>query len=137
MRVGWCPSTSSICWLDASSTLDVQARYINDPLLPLAYNVSFVKRPELALSEVVALRDISCGEELYVDYGRDYWRGSDCKGKRLGVRELGEAYARVWTVDGPTPPNDDIRRIVEMARVASEKEETTKTEKQEVLAESV
>ena len=129
MRVGWDAVSSSICWIDASSCTDVLARYINDPLLPVAYNVKFDKKPESGCAEVVATRDIAQGEEIYVDYGKDYWRGSDCKGRRMGVRDLGEAYLSVWERDDredgpshgdvcPLPPNEDIRRIVEMAREA-------------------
>ncbi|CAD7942586.1 unnamed protein product [Amoebophrya sp. A25] len=48
------------------------ASYLNDCK---PYNCYFVKRPEAGCADVVALRDIEPGEELYVSYGKMYWAG--------------------------------------------------------------
>ncbi|CAI5741310.1 unnamed protein product [Peronospora destructor] len=37
------------------------------------FNVHFEKRPQDDKADVVAMRDIEPGEELYVNYGRLYW----------------------------------------------------------------
>lgn len=61
-------------YVDALYSLDVLARYINDCRGRLGgYNVVFERRPRDEKADVVALRDIRAGEELYVDYGRFYW----------------------------------------------------------------
>ena len=69
------------CYVDAAQRLDVKARYINDCRHSLLYNVRFDKRPSENHALVVAVRDISAGEELFVDYGWKYWLS--IKGKRL------------------------------------------------------
>jgi SET domain-containing protein len=69
------------CYVDAAKRLDVKARYINDCRHSLLYNVRFDKRPSEKRAMVVAVRDISAGEELFVDYGWKYWLS--IKGKRL------------------------------------------------------
>jgi len=94
MRLGM-SSHSGIVWIDAESDPTILARYINDPLLPLAYNVKFVKRPESSHAEVVATRDIVEGEELFVDYGAGYWRGVSYKPTKLKAVELGGSYVRI------------------------------------------
>ena len=52
------------------------SRYINDCREPSAHNAEFVKIPSEGRAEVVALRDLVAGEEIYVDYGKWYWAGS-------------------------------------------------------------
>ena len=49
------------------------ARYINDCRNKDGYNVTFLKSPEDCCAWVIATKDIICGEELFVDYGRLYW----------------------------------------------------------------
>ena len=81
MRLG---STTPGIYIDAINEMNVLARYINDCRHQLLYNVTFDKKPEEKCANVVALRDIKMGEELFVDYGWKYWLGM--KGKRLPPR---------------------------------------------------
>ncbi|POM73048.1 Hypothetical protein PHPALM_10140 [Phytophthora palmivora] len=61
-------------YVDALHCPDVLARYINDCRGHRGgFNVHFQKRPEDGKADVVAMRDIQPGEELYVNYGRLYW----------------------------------------------------------------
>ena len=62
-------------YIDARTRPDVLGRFINDCRDPTTYNVSFIKLPSEEMALVVALKDIVCGDELYVDYGRMYWLG--------------------------------------------------------------
>jgi SET domain-containing protein len=62
-------------YVDARECPHVMARFINDCRSRGTHNVVFDKRPQDNLARVVALRDISPDEELYVDYGRFYWLG--------------------------------------------------------------
>jgi hypothetical protein len=98
MRVGFAPGSGEgeqgIVWVDAQADSSVLARYINDARLPLAYNVEFRKRPEHRDAEVVALRDIVEGEELFVDYGVAYWRGVTYEASKMKALQLGELYVR-------------------------------------------
>ncbi|GMI36830.1 hypothetical protein TrCOL_g6128 [Triparma columacea] len=101
LRIGHSPSLNCIAWLDGE---DVDAggmgRYINDPLNDLAYNVEFVKLPteDPPRVEIRATRKIYAGEELFVSYGKGYWMKR--KGRRVGVKELGELYWRVKQMGG-------------------------------------
>ena len=61
-------------YLDAEFRPDVLARYLNDSKDKRRYNVYFNKQWELRRAEVVALRDIAPGEELFVSYGANYWK---------------------------------------------------------------
>ena len=61
-------------YLDAEFRPDVLARYLNDSKDKRRYNVYFNKRWELRRAEVVALRDIAPGEELFVSYRANYWK---------------------------------------------------------------
>jgi hypothetical protein len=61
--------------------LDIAGRglpvhYINDNRDRARINTRFVKRVRLLLAELVTLRDIEPGEELFVDYGPSFWTGS-------------------------------------------------------------
>mmetsp|Transcript_28497 Transcript_28497/g.51170 ORF Transcript_28497/g.51170 Transcript_28497/m.51170 type:complete len:205 (-) Transcript_28497:207-821(-) len=60
--------------VDAKSHPQVLARYINDNLEPGKRNVKFIKLPAQCKALVIALRDITPGEELYVEYGEVHWR---------------------------------------------------------------
>lgn len=68
-------------YIDARTTLQVVARYINDCRNPALYNVVFDKKPEEGHALVVATRNIAAGEELYASYGKWYWVKT--KGTRL------------------------------------------------------
>jgi hypothetical protein len=63
------------CYIDAKDTLEVVARYINDCVNPKGWNVRFDKSAENQCAYVLALRNISKGEEIFVDYGKWYWAG--------------------------------------------------------------
>ncbi|GMI35475.1 hypothetical protein TeGR_g7649 [Tetraparma gracilis] len=99
MRVGFAPGSGEgeqgIVWVDAQADSSVLARYINDARLPLAYNVEFRKRPEHRDAEVVALRDIVEGEEMFVDYGVAYWRGVTYEASKMKALQLGELYSKL------------------------------------------
>lgn len=60
-------------YVDAQPHMDVMARYINDCINPNGWNVEFQKIPEKGYALVVATRDINCGEEIFVSYGKRYW----------------------------------------------------------------
>ena len=60
-------------YLDGAQDKQMLARYINDSCTIKYNNVYFDKRPEDGVAGVVALRDISAGEELLVGYGKWYW----------------------------------------------------------------
>lgn len=86
-------------YIDAKLHTDILARYINDPINPAGWNVVFNKKPEHGCAEVVALRDITAGEEIFVSYGKWYWLSAyslcstDNSGRydapvRLGFKEL-------------------------------------------------
>ena len=97
-------------------------RYINDPLLPVAYNVQFIKdATSLSPSQwvtVVALREILVGEELFVEYGKGYWTGVK-GGMKMKVGELARVYRKVWGGVGEEVtdgwPSLDFRNILELA----------------------
>ena len=65
------------CHIDAKDHPDVLARYINDARDPLLQNTKFVKLKSEKKALVVALRDISAGEEIFASYGSVYWRFRD------------------------------------------------------------
>ena len=67
--------------IDAGKSLHVGARYINDNADKGKINVRFRKEPDLCRASVVALRDIQCGDEVFVSYGKGYW-------KQMGVMPL-------------------------------------------------
>lgn len=64
-------------YIDALPHSEVAARFINDCINPAGWNVEFVKLPELGCALVVAAREITAGEELFVSYGKWYWVGSE------------------------------------------------------------
>ena len=66
---------------DAGPLSQIKARYINDPINEAYINVVF--RPKDDYCEVVALRDIHQGEELYVSYGKAYWTSQKCEPRIL------------------------------------------------------
>ena len=62
-------------WIDARRLKTCIARYLNDHVDRTKHNVTWVRRPALLIAEVVALRDVHPGEELYISYGDEYWTG--------------------------------------------------------------
>jgi hypothetical protein len=62
-------------FVDAFSTEDILARFINDPKLEERCNVTFkyIQEPGIWHCPVVSLRDIAAGEELFISYGPRYW----------------------------------------------------------------
>ena len=126
MRLGFAPSSDGeidddckeegegrIVWIDASCVTSCVARYINDPLLPVAYNCEFVKFPLNKTASVVATRDIGCGEELFVSYGKGYWSGG--KGVKLSLRDLARCYRRIVEEGGKLVEHDDVLNVAGLA----------------------
>ena len=60
-------------FVDPGPIHSIKARFINDPLNEDFVNCTFVPEPEHFRCAVVAQRDISPGEELFVSYGAQYW----------------------------------------------------------------
>lgn len=60
---------------------------MNDCIIQQGHNVVFDKQPDQACAFVVALRDISPGEELFIDYGKWYWAGK----RPTGMLKLNDA----------------------------------------------
>mmetsp|Transcript_29945 Transcript_29945/g.42728 ORF Transcript_29945/g.42728 Transcript_29945/m.42728 type:complete len:159 (+) Transcript_29945:902-1378(+) len=60
-------------YIDAKTNTNVLARYINDCIDPLGWNVEFIKSPEDWIAYVVAIKDITPGDEIFVSYGKWYW----------------------------------------------------------------
>ena len=60
--------------IDAGKSIQVGARYINDNADKSKINVRFQKEPDLCRASVVALRDMQQGEEVFVSYGKGYWK---------------------------------------------------------------
>jgi hypothetical protein len=56
-------------------TRGLPAHFVNDNKDRSQINVRFVSRERLLLAELVALRDLVPGEELFVDYGAHFWTG--------------------------------------------------------------
>ena len=73
-------------YVDAKETNECLARYINDCRNSLGYNVKFVKKPAEHCADIIAIRDISVGEELFADYGKWYWIGMSPN--RLSLAQL-------------------------------------------------
>ncbi|CEM26558.1 unnamed protein product [Vitrella brassicaformis CCMP3155] len=65
--------------IDAGPHPEVLARYINDNFDKSKINVRFNKLKTLKRAEVIALRAIEPGEELYASYGQVYWRGYEAR----------------------------------------------------------
>jgi len=65
-------------FVDALPTKDVLARFINDPRQEERCNVKFehIQEPGNWHCPVVAQRDISAGEEVFISYGCLYWSRS-------------------------------------------------------------
>lgn len=72
-------------YVDLKSDTSALARYINDCRNSSLYNVRFEKLPEEGKALVVATRQISAGEELFVDYGKWYWAGAGIKATKLPI----------------------------------------------------
>ncbi len=67
------------------------ARFINDCINPAGYNVRFQKLPNAEpypCTHVIALRDLSPGEEVFADYGKRYWAGCAIKPYRIAFMDL-------------------------------------------------
>lgn len=60
------------------------ARFLNN--LCLRHNSEFIF-PRTGIVGVRAVRDISAGDQITVDYGRDYWAPGECKCSTCMVRE--------------------------------------------------
>ena len=59
------------CHVDAREAYAVPGRYVNDREDP---NARFVKDKKRRKADVVALRRIHPGDEIYASYGQGYWR---------------------------------------------------------------
>jgi SET domain len=68
-----CDASKVEFYVDHSTNLNSKARFINDCLQEDSYNVKFVLDERTERAQVVTLREIEIGEELYVSYGQAYW----------------------------------------------------------------
>ncbi len=68
-------------YVDPRLCTNVLARYINDPMEKKNRNCKFVLEPNLIQAKVVASRDITQGEELFISYGECYWAAQPKVGK--------------------------------------------------------
>ena len=112
MRLGSSLESTTI-WINALNHSEVLARFINDPRTPLAHNVTFVKDPLASppRAEVVALRDLVDGEEIFVDYGKWYWAGERLVwGQKLKPIDVGRMYAGLEVV----PDSADAKSCVDL-----------------------
>ena len=70
-------------FVNAKTVMAVKARYLNDPLNPDLYNVKWhhsqTNKNNLRCG-VIAIKDIYPGDELFIEYGSDYWDSSDVQG---------------------------------------------------------
>lgn len=89
-------------YVDAAAAADCPGRYVNSHFDPARINTRFDRYSEpKPHAQLIAERRIEVGEELYVDYGDDYWltRGIDARtGGRLD----------------PTDIPDDMREALEL-----------------------
>lgn len=76
------------CYVDARDSPFSLARYINDCRNLAGYNVRFDKRASDHCAVVIATRDILQNEEIFADYGKLYWLGSELVPTRLSFNDL-------------------------------------------------
>ena len=76
------------CYIDAKDNLNCLARYINDCRNPSGYNVTFLKLPNLKIAKIIAIKTILKNEEIFVNYGKWYWIGSNIIPKKLTFKQL-------------------------------------------------
>jgi SET domain-containing protein len=81
--LGWNAHFSEDVFIDPRTTLEVVARYINDPLLQGSRNCEFILQPNLLRANIVATRAIQVGEELFISYGDSYWNAQSKPGNAL------------------------------------------------------
>eukprot|EP00613_Pedinella_sp_CCMP2098_P030818 CAMPEP_0171747594 /NCGR_PEP_ID=MMETSP0991-20121206/39557_1 /TAXON_ID=483369 /ORGANISM="non described non described, Strain CCMP2098" /LENGTH=125 /DNA_ID=CAMNT_0012347703 /DNA_START=10 /DNA_END=387 /DNA_ORIENTATION=+ len=81
-RSNSCDETATGCIYVDSVDLRMKARYMNDCLSEAGYNVTFVPDCIGEYARVVALRNITAGEEIFVSYGRQYWEASSVSGTK-------------------------------------------------------
>jgi hypothetical protein len=60
-------------YVDAMDHPSVMARYINDARNKTYTNVIFHKLADERKAQVIALKDLEPGDEIFVDYGKWYW----------------------------------------------------------------
>lgn len=60
-------------YIDAKDQLDCPARYANDSLNAKTTNAIFIHTSRTYVY-MVATKDIKKGEEIFVDYGKRYWK---------------------------------------------------------------
>jgi SET domain-containing protein len=65
------------CHIDAKDELGCFGRYINDAMDPAKQNARFVKIKHLKKANVIAIKDVQAGDEIYASYGNVYWRGKE------------------------------------------------------------
>ena len=97
-------------FVDASASVECPGRYVNDNFDSSKVNAAFRKDCERRRAQIIALRRIYAGEEVYCRYGEDFWlpRGIDPttggphepdEETRLGLRLLAAARARAMARD--------------------------------------
>ena len=61
--------------IDANKPTDCYAEYANDPLqnFGMKYNAALISSLKTKTAAIIAIRDIYANDEIYVDYGNEYW----------------------------------------------------------------
>lgn len=99
-------------YIDARDCIHVFARYINDCINGTGHNVIFDKRPDENLAFVIAKRDIFPDEEIFVDYGKWYWFGSQIKPRKLSsvnIYQMHETLKIAFEEKSNESSNDNVK----------------------------
>ena len=61
--------------IDARNPTDCYAQYANDTRRKagLHYNAKLIAHPQTKSAAIIAIQDIFVDDEIYVDYGKEYW----------------------------------------------------------------
>ena len=76
-KTGRAVHLSKLSAIDARNPTDCYAQYANDSRKKkgLQYNAKLIAHPQTKSAAIIAIEDIFVDDEIYVDYGKDYWKG--------------------------------------------------------------
>ena len=68
-------NASKTCVIDANAPTLCYAAYANDPKKRsgFRYNAALISHPKTKTAAIIAIQDIYVNDEIYVDYGNEYW----------------------------------------------------------------